>query len=265
VGEHPAARAAHLDPGRSHPRRAAAQPEEHEARHPDPRRQRPISRITGKAAEQGPEKYQSARIDLVWLDEEHPEAVWDELQPRLLRWRGRSIASMTPLKGLTWVHGRIYEPIQTGRIPPQRTLVLARRRLVESRHHAEAIAELTEELKNNPSQLSARLDGFFVRPFGTVYDFDLTRDGVDLEAEALRPSSQRRGTTAVSIWGSGASPSCGSAWIRTAWRSSSRSTSARTRAPTSARRRSTRCCRSTTCRSRSSSAPTAQIRTASRS
>jgi phage terminase large subunit-like protein len=144
-----------------------------------------ISRITGKAAEQGPEKYQSARIDLVWLDEEHPEAVWDELQPRLLRHRGRSIASMTPLKGLTWVHGRIYEPILNGLIKPDRHVYSHAGVSSNPGITPAAIAELTEELKNNPSQLSARLDGFFVRPFGTVYDFDLTREGVDLEAEKL--------------------------------------------------------------------------------
>jgi phage terminase large subunit-like protein len=144
-----------------------------------------ISRITGKAAEQGPEKYQSARIDLVWLDEEHPEAVWDELQPRLLRHRGRSIASMTPLKGLTWVHGRIYEPIIAGLIKPDRHVYSHAGVSSNPGITPEAIAELTEELKNNPSQLSARLDGFFVRPFGTVYEFDLTRDGVELEGEAL--------------------------------------------------------------------------------
>lgn len=144
-----------------------------------------ISRITGKAAEQGAERYQSARIDLVWLDEEHPEAIWDELQPRLLRHRGRSIATMTPLKGLTWVHARVYEPIKAGRIKPERHQFSHAGVADNPGIAPEAIAELTEELKNNPSQLAARLNGFFVRPTGTVYDFDLTRDGVDLDGDAL--------------------------------------------------------------------------------
>jgi phage terminase large subunit-like protein len=144
-----------------------------------------ISRITGKAAEQGAERYQSARIDLVWLDEEHPEAIWDELQPRLLRWRGRSIATMTPLKGLTWVHSRIYEPVQTGRIPRTRHWYSHAGVAANPGITREAIAELTEELKNTPSQLAARLHGHFVRPFGTVYDFDITRDGIELEQAAL--------------------------------------------------------------------------------
>jgi phage terminase large subunit-like protein len=144
-----------------------------------------ISRITGKAAEQGAEKYQSARVDLVWLDEEHPEAVWDEMQPRLLRYRGRTLATMTPLKGLTWVHGRIYEPMQTGRIAPTRHWYSHAGVSSNPGIDAAAIAELTEELKNNPSQLAARLEGVFVRPTGTVYDFDITRDGIELEKERL--------------------------------------------------------------------------------
>jgi phage terminase large subunit-like protein len=78
------------------------------------------SRITGKAAQQGAEAYQSARVDDVWLDEEHPEDVWDEMQPRLLRRGGRTLATMTPLKGFTWVHGRVYEPIRTGLLTPDR-------------------------------------------------------------------------------------------------------------------------------------------------
>jgi phage terminase large subunit-like protein len=80
-----------------------------------------LSRITGKAAEQGAERYQSARVHRVWLDEEHPESVWDEMQPRLLRFGGDTIATMTPLKGFTWVYGRVYEPFKTAKIPPSGT------------------------------------------------------------------------------------------------------------------------------------------------
>ncbi len=74
------------------------------------------SRITGKAANQGAGEYQAARIHKVWLDEEHPEAVWDELQARLLRFGGRTLSTMTPIKGMTWVHTRIYEPLMAGRL-----------------------------------------------------------------------------------------------------------------------------------------------------
>jgi phage terminase large subunit-like protein len=64
------------------------------------------SRITGKAAEQGADKYQSARVDKVWLDEEHPETVWDEMQPRLLRYGGTTLGTMTPLSAQTGCSSR---------------------------------------------------------------------------------------------------------------------------------------------------------------
>ncbi len=74
------------------------------------------SRIVGKSAEQGASKYQSARIAHAWLDEEHPESIWDELQPRLVRFGGRTIATMTPLLGMTWCYHRIYDQWKKGRI-----------------------------------------------------------------------------------------------------------------------------------------------------
>lgn len=143
------------------------------------------SRITGKAAEQGAQLYQSARVNLIWLDEEHPEDVWDEMQPRLLRFGGRTLATMTPLLGMTWVHGRVYEPLTTGKIEDIPRITATRERIIVPRHwysHAgltdnpaitpEAIATITEELKHNPSQLASRLHGMYVRPEGAVLPWD---------------------------------------------------------------------------------------------
>jgi phage terminase large subunit-like protein len=75
-----------------------------------------LSRITGKSADQGPSRYQSARLHQLWADEEHPEPIWNEIQPRLLRFGGRTLNTMTPLLGLTWVHSRIYEPYQRAQL-----------------------------------------------------------------------------------------------------------------------------------------------------
>jgi hypothetical protein len=68
------------------------------------------SLITGKAAQQGADQYQSARVHRVWLDEEHPEAVYDEMQPRLLdsaatRWHDdaaqrHDVGSLTHLRAV---------------------------------------------------------------------------------------------------------------------------------------------------------------------
>jgi phage terminase large subunit-like protein len=124
------------------------------------------SRITGKAAEQGADKYQSARVHIVWTDEEHPEAVWDEMQPRLLRHGGITINSMTPIKGITWVHSRIYEPWKRGERPD---IFVSHAGLKDNPSITPAeIQAITRELSNNPSMLAARLFGLFVRPIGLV-------------------------------------------------------------------------------------------------
>lgn len=130
------------------------------------------SRITGKAAQQGEGAYQAARVDDVLLDEEHPEAVWDEMQPRLLRFRGRTLGTMTPLLGFTWVHGRVYEPVQTGRITPDRHFYTHAGISDNPGIDKDAIEELTAELKHNPSQLESRLKGHFTRPTGAVLPWD---------------------------------------------------------------------------------------------
>jgi phage terminase large subunit-like protein len=126
-----------------------------------------ISRITGKAAEQGADKYQSARVHIVWTDEEHPESVWDEMQPRLLRHGGVTFNTMTPLKGLTWVYHRIYEPWKKGQRPD---VFVSHAGLVDNPSvKAEEVQSLTRELSNNPTMLAARLHGFFMRPMGLVF------------------------------------------------------------------------------------------------
>lgn len=141
-----------------------------------------VSRITGKAAQQGAALYQSARVDDVWLDEEHPEAVWDEIQPRLLRYGGRTMMTMTPLKGMgTFIYGRIYEPMVAGRVPPDRHWYSHAGTEDNPSITPEAREELRAELKNNPSQLAAREHGLFTRPIGAVYPFDIKEHGVDIE------------------------------------------------------------------------------------
>ena len=143
------------------------------------------SRITGKAAEQGASKYQSARVNKVWLDEEHPKPIWDEMQPRLLRYGGRTIASMTPILGMTWVFNDIYEPVKRGAIPTARHWWSHAGLNDNPAIGEKARAELRAELANNPSQLAAREEGQFVKPVGIVLPFEIEKHGVDLDGEEL--------------------------------------------------------------------------------
>ena len=81
-----------------------------EARFPGGGKVRFLTNDAGRRAMQG---YAG---DLLWLDEEHDEDIYNEGMQRLTRstWEGRSgwcLLTMTPLKGFTWVHRRfVSEP-----------------------------------------------------------------------------------------------------------------------------------------------------------
>ena len=67
-----------------------------------------ISKICFKSADQGRDKFQGASLDFVWFDEEPPYDVYEECKMRVLDKKGDVYGTMTPLKGLTWVHDVIY-------------------------------------------------------------------------------------------------------------------------------------------------------------
>lgn len=67
-----------------------------------------ISVIGFKSCDQGREKFQGASLDYVWFDEEPPKDVYDECRMRVFDKEGDIFGTMTPLKGLTFVHDEIY-------------------------------------------------------------------------------------------------------------------------------------------------------------
>ena len=129
-----------------------------------------LSYIVGKSAEQGAAKYQSARVNHVWMDEEHPESVWDEIQPRLLRFGGTTICTATPLLGLTWMFHRIYNPWRKGKLLEHYCshAGLADNPSIE----APMIEAITKEFENDPAQAAARLYGKFATPSGIAIRFN---------------------------------------------------------------------------------------------
>lgn len=154
-----------------------------------------LSRITGKAAEQGAARYQSKRLHGIWMDEEHPEAVFDEVQPRLLRFGGFLINTMTPLKGLTYVYHRIYQPVMVKADKAmQADNFVSHAGLADNPSITEeARAALRRALAHNPAQLAAREHGVFVKPSGLVLKFDEAKHTVPLShAEVERILQQRR-------------------------------------------------------------------------
>ncbi len=67
-----------------------------------------ISTIGFKSCDQGREKFQGSSLDFVWFDEEPPKDIYDECRMRVLDRRGEIFGTMTPLKGLTFIHDEIY-------------------------------------------------------------------------------------------------------------------------------------------------------------
>ncbi|NLZ25018.1 MAG: hypothetical protein GX891_00965, partial [Clostridiales bacterium] len=66
-----------------------------------------FSRIGFKSCDQGREKFQGTSLDFVWFDEEPPKDIYDECKMRVFDKKGDIFATMTPLKGLTWVYDEI--------------------------------------------------------------------------------------------------------------------------------------------------------------
>ncbi len=67
-----------------------------------------ISRIGFKSCDQGREKFQGTSLDYVWFDEEPPYDIYAECRMRVLDKFGDIFATMTPLKGMTFVYDEIY-------------------------------------------------------------------------------------------------------------------------------------------------------------
>ena len=66
------------------------------------------SKICFKSCDQGRENFQGASLDFVWFDEEPPQDIYEECLMRVLDKNGDIFGTMTPLKGLTWVHDVIF-------------------------------------------------------------------------------------------------------------------------------------------------------------
>jgi phage terminase large subunit-like protein len=60
-----------------------------------------VSQLRLKSYQEGRESFQAASLDWIWLDEECPEAIYDECVMRTMTTNGRVILTFTPLLGLT--------------------------------------------------------------------------------------------------------------------------------------------------------------------
>ncbi|MBO4297839.1 MAG: terminase family protein [Clostridia bacterium] len=126
-----------------------------------------VSTIGFKTCAQGREKFQGTSQDFIWFDEEPPEDIYFECVMRTLDTGGRIFGTMTPLRGLTWVHDRIY--LNEFADPEVWCLTMSWK---DNPYLPRAELEKLE--KTLPQdELEARRDGRFVSVNGLVYnEFD---------------------------------------------------------------------------------------------
>lgn len=67
------------------------------------------SEIGYKSADAGREKYQGTSRYGIWVDEEHPEGICDEIYMRTTDCSGWISYTFTPVEGLTWMFSKVYK------------------------------------------------------------------------------------------------------------------------------------------------------------
>lgn len=75
-----------------------------------------VSSLAIKTYEQGRTSFQAAEVDVIWLDEECPEAIYSECLIRTMTTKGIVMLTFTPLKGLTPL---ILQFLPGGKLPVQ--------------------------------------------------------------------------------------------------------------------------------------------------
>ena len=126
-----------------------------------------ISTIGFKSCDQGREKFQGSSLDFVWFDEEPPKDIYDECRMRVLDKNGDIFGTMTPLKGLSFIHDEIY--LNSGNSPD------VWHEFMEWGDNPYLDKKEVEKLTNSLSkdQLESRRYGKFKSSSGLVYpEFD---------------------------------------------------------------------------------------------
>lgn len=126
--------------------------------------------MTGKSADSGREKFQSASIPLVWIDEECEAEIFDECYQRTVDCGGRIIVTVTPLVDINsgiktpWIFN-LWEDMKNGR----KDIAFVHLSVLDNPIVPEAEKQkLLDKWKGHPEE-RARLFGEFVRRSGLVY------------------------------------------------------------------------------------------------
>jgi phage terminase large subunit-like protein len=126
--------------------------------------------ITCKSADSGREKFQSASINLVWIDEEPDEAVYDECYQRTVDCRGKILITLTPLSDISsgvrtpWVFN-LFEDMRAG----QKDIKFVKLSVLDNPYVPDEEKDKLRDKWAGHFEERARLYGDFVQRSGLVY------------------------------------------------------------------------------------------------
>ena len=127
--------------------------------------------ITGKSADSGREKFQSASVDLIWIDEEPEKAIYDECYQRTADCAGKILVTLTPLVDIAsgvrepWVYD-LHDEVAKG----ARDTRFAQLSVMDNPYvPSEEKQKLKDKWSGHPEE-AARLFGDFVQRSGLVYN-----------------------------------------------------------------------------------------------
>jgi phage terminase large subunit-like protein len=128
------------------------------------------SKIIGKSAESGREKFQSASVDLVWIDEEPEVEIYDECYQRTADCSGKILLTLTPLIDVAsgvrtpWVFD-LYQDWKAG----QKDVYFSQLSVLDNPYIPELEKEKLKDKWAGHFEEKARLYGEFIQKSGLVY------------------------------------------------------------------------------------------------
>jgi len=127
--------------------------------------------ITGKSADSGREKFQSASVDLIHIDEEPEKAIYDECYQRTADCAGKLLVTLTPLVDIAsgvrepWVYD-LHDDMVKG----SRDVRFAQLSVLDNPYVPEEEKEKLKQKWAGSPEEAARLYGDFVQRSGLVYN-----------------------------------------------------------------------------------------------
>ena len=124
-----------------------------------------VAEVYVKSYDQGRGEFQSAEVDKLLLDEECPEDIYDEAQPRVVKRGGQIAVTETPVVGVTWLENlRARAEAQDTDVYHTRFSTLDNPGL-----KMEFLAPLLKKYEGRPDLAKLRLQGFPIVDEGKVY------------------------------------------------------------------------------------------------